>query len=223
MYLLATTEIPMTDVSVDRGFITGYSIEIKFASLPEHFEAAGLVVPDGTNDQGDAVADGGTAVVDRLHLSLVDEEGHSLFDACDADSQEWEAVYSAFLAEDSDHGFFQDIPETEECYQRDVLLIHDISLKPEYKGRGIEMAVARRIIETIGSWCDLIVYNFGNHLDELDVLAPMGFRPGPVEGYAFLNPNFEHQKVKEVSFCKFIAEPDEPPEPGVAVPIVNGP
>lgn len=203
MYLLATALIPLTDISVDRGFITGYNMRILLAGQVEQFRKAGLIVPNETDDQGEPVAEAGTAVVERLHINLVDERGAGLHDTCDADSSDWEGVFDAFLSEDGDHGCFQDIPETEDCYSKDVLLIQDISLKPEYRGRGIEMAVAQRVIESVGSGCDLVVYLFGQHPDELEALKPMGFNPGPVEGYAFVNLNYEHPTVGEVEFCKF--------------------
>jgi len=208
MYLLATTLIPLTDVSVDSGFITGYNMRIMLAGSVQQFEKAGLVVPEENDDQDEPVAEAGTAIVERLHISLVDERGDGLHDACDADSSDWVGVFDAFLMEDGDHGFYQAIPETEDCYQKDVLLIQDISLKPEYKGRGIEMAVAQRIIESVGSGCDLVVYLFGQYPDELEALKPMGFNPGPVEGYAFINLNYSHSTVGELGFCKFHIVPE---------------
>lgn len=207
MYLLATTLIPLTDVDVDRGYITGYSVEVRIAGSQEDFEKAGLCVPQETDDQGDLVADGGKAIVDRLHVTLIDEGGDSLYDACDADSREWEAVFAGFLCDDGDRGFYKEIPETADCCQRDVLLIHDISVKPEYQSRGLEMAVAERIIETLGAWCDLVVYNYGDHQDELKTLEPIGFEAGPVEGHAFLNMNHMHPTVHLDGFCKFVAMP----------------
>jgi hypothetical protein len=212
MYLVATFRIPLTDVGVDAGYITGYDINIRVAGSQEDFEKAGLCVPGETNDQDDLVANAGKAIVDRLHINLVDESGDSLYDACDADSSEWEAVFAGFLCEDGDRGFYKEIPETTDCCQRDVLLIHDISLNSEYQSRGLEMAVAARIIETLGSWCDLVIYNYGDHMKELEALKPMGFLPGPVEGHAFINLNYSHSVVHRDGFCKFVALPVDLPE-----------
>lgn len=207
MYLLAAARIPVTDVGVDAGYITGYVVTVQTEGSPADFENAGLLWPKAEGDEDDLIVEVGTAVVDRLHVSLVDEGGDSLLDACDADSSEWLAVFTGFLCEDGDQGFYQEIPETDDCCQRDVLLIHDIRVEPEYQSRGIEMAVAERIIETLGSWCDLVVYNYGNRKNELEMLEPIGFRPGPVEGYAFLNLNHAHPTVHPDGFCKFVAMP----------------
>jgi GNAT superfamily N-acetyltransferase len=207
MYLVASFRTPLTDIGVDAGYISDYDINIHVAGSQEDFEKAGLCVPNETNDQSDLVADAGKAIVDRLHITLVDEGGDSLYDTCDADSCEWEAVFAGFLCEEGEQGFYKEIAETLDCYQRDVLLIRDISVMPEFQSRGLEMAVAERIIETLGSWCDLVVYNYGDHTNELKALEPMGFRPGPVEGYAFLNLNYSHPRVHPDGFCKFIALP----------------
>ena len=212
MYLLATARIPLTEVGVDAGYITGYVVTVQAEGSPEDFEKAGLLWPKAEGDDDDLIVDVGKAVVDRLHITLVDEGGDSLFDVCDADSSEWVGVFAAFLCEDGDRGFYQEIPETEDCCQRDVLLIHDISVEPEYQSRGLEMAVAERIIETLGSWCDLAVYNYGNHKNELEMLETIGFCPGPVEGYAFLNLNHAHPTVHADGFCKFSVLPPEPDE-----------
>lgn len=211
MYLIATMRTPLTDIGVDAGYITGYDVDIYVAGSEDDFRKAGLVVPGETNDQGDVYAVGGKAIVDRLHITLVEQGEDSLYDACDADSREWEAVFAAFLCEDGDRGFFKEIYETVDCCQHDVLLIRDISVSPEFQSRGLEMAVAERIIETLGSWCDLAVYNYGEHTDELERLKPIGFRPGPavssIEGYAFLNLNHAHPRVHPDGFCKFVALP----------------
>ncbi len=213
MYLVATTRIPLTDIGVDAGYITGHTVIVFVAGSAEDFEKSGLVVPSEVDEDDGHYVSAGEATVDRLHINLaVDDGGDSLYDVCDADSTEWEAVFAAFLCEDGDRGFYKEIAETVDCCQRDVLLIRDISVAPQFQSRGLEMAVAERLIETLGSWCDLVVYNYGVNLNELKALEPMGFRPGPLEGYAFLNLNYSHPKVHPDGFCKFVALPDPPDE-----------
>ncbi|MFA5053713.1 MAG: hypothetical protein WC565_06630 [Parcubacteria group bacterium] len=214
MYLVSTMRTPLTDVGVDAGYITGHHIIVFVEGSVEDFQKSGLTVPNDVNEEDDNhYVSAGEAAVDRLHINLaVDDGGDSLWDVCDADSAQWEAVFAAFLCEDGDRGFYKEIAETADCCQRDVLLIHDISLSPEFQSRGLEMAVAERVIETLGSWCDLVVYNYGVNMNELKALEPMGFRPGPVEGYAFLNLNFSHPKVQQDGFCKFVASPGEDTE-----------
>jgi GNAT superfamily N-acetyltransferase len=212
VYLLATTIVRLTDIGVDCGYITGYSIEVLVAGSQDQFKQAGFCVPQQTDDEGDLVAEAGKAIVDRLHVSLVDEGGDSLYVACDADSSQWEAVFAGFLCEDGDQGFYQEISQTADCCSRDVLLIRDILVKPEYQSRGLEMAVAERIIETFGSCCDLVVYDYGDQTNELEALTPIGFRPGPIQGHAFLNLNHQHPKVQQDGFCKFVASPGDDTE-----------
>lgn len=212
MFLTVETRIRLSDISVDGGYITGHSIRIRLAGFVEQWKAAELTIPRQDDGEGNPTDDGGTAVVDRLHVNLVEEHEDILFEVCDADSATWNEVFAGFLRDEDDNGlgFYKDLPGLQECCTKDILLIHDISTRPEYRGRGIEMAVARRIIDTLGAGCDLAVYHYGDHLNELEVLKPLGFEIGPIEGYAFLNLNFTQRGVREVLFCRF--EVTNPPD-----------
>lgn len=91
------------------------------------------------------------------------------------------------LGEQDFEGYYRDLDELDGCFEGDLLYIRDIAVGDAYKERGVEMAIAARIIDTLGAGCDLVVYCFGEYTYELEALKPLGFIKSPREGYAFLN------------------------------------
>jgi len=162
MYLEAKTRIPIVERSPDAGLITKHKIKILMSRTVDEYEAAGLPVPDKTDGDGLRQVVVGTANAQRLHIQLVDQSTCNLFDICDADSQIWCDLFGAFLTngDGGEPGFYKE--DFAECCTGDVLLIEDIDVDVPYKDRGVEMAIARRIIETFGAGCDLVVYWYGN-------------------------------------------------------------
>lgn len=206
MHLIGRTGIHLVEPNVDAGYITGFRFDVLVSGEPGEFEAAKLTVPPETGDE-DLVATAGQVVVERLHIGLVVDVSHDrLFDACDACSDSWTKVYEAFLKEegqgDDELGFYKSLPDLEECCQGDVLLIRELSLEKEYRGRGLEMMVAQVLIDTIGSGCDLAVFEYGD-AEALAAINPMCFDPGPIPGFAFLNLRFKSPRVETVGFCEF--------------------
>lgn len=230
MFFEVSTRI-LLEPSVDAGFIDKHYIGIGLSRKSEDYEIAGLPVPEERDEEGFPVAKVGAAVVERLHIDLTESRGVPLYNVCDADSGEWEDVFAAFLATGEeenkldawqlrlDERSYYKANILEECCTGDVLLIRDIATEPAYQGRGIEMAIADRILETLGAGCDLAVYYYGDHVDELERYKLLGFREGPVAGFAYLELNFLHPSVEEVTnedgkrLCHFKAVEDEDKEP----------
>ncbi len=223
MFLEVTAARILWKPSVDEGFIDKYFVAIGLARQSKDYEIAGLQIPDETEEDGFLIAKVGTALIERLHIDLTESRGVPLYDVCDADSGEWEAIFAAFLAtgeeenNSEERGFYK-TGVLEECCTGDVLLIRDIAAEPAYQGRGVEMAIADRILDTLGAGCDLAVYYYGDHVDELERYKLLGFRAGPVAGFAYLELNFLHPSVEEVTnedgqrLCHFKAIEDKEAE-----------
>ncbi len=217
MYLKVTTKIPIGELSVDGGMITTHSIEVWHGWEPDKFAEAGLPMPtsfDSDGDEDNPTVRIGKARVECLHVGLADNLGIDLSEICDADSSLWDQIFSAFLTNgDAGPGFYQDDETLEDCCTGDVMLIDDIEIVPEYLGRGVEMAIASRIIEIVGNKCDLAVYHLGDAHDLFEHLKPLGFKAQTEGEFAFLNLLYQHPRVLDEdqdsehrSLCRFTAK-----------------
>lgn len=143
----------------------------------------------------------GTAVCSRLHIwNVGNNECVSLFDVCDSVDHHWYQLYEAFLhVEDDEIGFYRDLPELEDCCTGDLLLIDEIKIRPEYQGRGIELAVVDRLADTLGSQCELTAFYLGNMQADFEWLKQIGFKQlDGYEGFAFRNEARMHPTVHEI-------------------------
>jgi GNAT superfamily N-acetyltransferase len=216
MFILnVSTQIIMDEVNVDSGYITEFEVEILDERYPDDFEVAGL--PKGTSldagISGGLVAKVGTVRFDRLNVGLICETGDNIMDVCDADSGAWEGLAASFLSDDT-NGLYKETDELENCCTGDVLLILDIALEDPYRGRGVELIIAQRIIHTFGSGCHLAVFYYENQHHEVNWYSEMGFKLGPLPGYMYLNLTRRNPRVVETvdgqdrPLCRFIAKPD---------------
>lgn len=147
----------------------------------------------GDKEPHDEDVELGTIVAARLHIGLAHELREELWQVCDNDSSLWESIYCCFL----DDGGYKQTRILEDCVSGDLLLLYDIKLKREHRGRGIELAVADGLIDTIGAGCDLAIYYYGDHLWEVPIYAPMGFKRTKLKhGEEFLHLNLAHWHPK---------------------------
>lgn len=209
--LRVSTRIEVTEPEIERDFITHYEITIKNnTDEPDDFSIAGL--PDGNeeSDTGECQAHVGKAFVSRLHIELCANQEEDLFEICDSIDSFWHSLYSTFFT--NEPGFYQDKAGLEDCCSHDVIVIHDISLIPDYQNRGVEMAVAQRIMDTLGAGCCLAVYYYGDKLEELQRFTPMGFKNCDMGDMCFLNLLHLSPRVEELrepktlnGLCRFQA------------------
>ncbi|MDD5544371.1 MAG: hypothetical protein PHX83_14475 [Acidobacteriia bacterium] len=115
----------------------------------------------------------GSFCASRLHVELCHEAHADLAYTCDAESQIWLEVWECYLTSNG----YKRAEILADCCVQDVFLIEDIGLKRDFRGRGIELAVARRLIDTVGAGCGLAVYYVGDRDWEAPIYAPLGFKP----------------------------------------------
>jgi hypothetical protein len=92
----------------------------------------------------------------RIHVDLAREAGESIFDVCDAHSQELLEVYAALFDPDAD-----DLKETVRTqvdgFDNDVLVLDYILLSPRWRGLKLGLLAARKLIDLLGGGCGLAV------------------------------------------------------------------
>lgn len=87
----------------------------------------------------------------RVHVGMAANVEERLFDVLAADSAELRALYQEFFDED----WFQE--QFEEGAGSDLLYLGEITVEPEWVGRNVELALVRRLCDTLGQGCELAV------------------------------------------------------------------
>ena len=100
-----------------------------------------------------------------IHASIA---GGGLYDAMDADSGELEALYSVYF----DGNYFKE--QFSEGVGSDLLYVSDVELIPGVRGRNIELAVVRRLCDTLGTGSELVVVPYGDEREAAS-WGSMGF------------------------------------------------
>lgn len=168
MHLRVSTEIPLSEPNVDCGLITWFTIEI----LDDHDD-------DGNETNAKLV---GHVRAARIHTSHAFDSGEPIWEALDADSGELEAL---------DDVFFDDGWLKEEFYDgvgADILYVSEIDIEAAYKHRNIDLAVVRRLCDTLGQGAALAVVPYASP-QEIAHWERLGFEvatPGANEGYVCL-------------------------------------
>jgi hypothetical protein len=92
----------------------------------------------------------------RIHADLAFDDGESLFDVCDAHSQQLHDVYAAFFDPTED-----DLPESVrgrfDVFDNDILVLDYILLSPRWRGLKLGLLAARKLIDMVGGGCGLAV------------------------------------------------------------------
>ena len=127
------TELPLHEPDVDWGLVTWLRIRL---------------LQGGPDDSEQPI---GAAQAARIHIAAALNAGESLYDVLDADSADLEALHSVF---------FNDGELREEYCQgagSDLLYIRHIELEPDWEGRNVDLALVRRLCDTLGEGCELAV------------------------------------------------------------------
>jgi hypothetical protein len=133
MRAVIETQVVLDEPSADQGLVTWFEVRIL-----EGFEGA-----------DDAAI--GRARVARVHVGQALDVGESLLDVLDADSGELEAIYHVFF----DEGGFRD--EFVQGAGSDLLYVSEVRLEPGWEGRNIDLALVRRLCDTLGQGCEVAV------------------------------------------------------------------
>lgn len=167
------TSVPLGELTCDHGLVTWYEAKITDSRTGADRLRLGLVQSSASaDDEGYIDTQIGRALVARIHLGLAFNSKDSLYDVCDADSGDLEALYVWYLDEDG----LRREGEFVEHDDHDLFVVHDIHLRKPYRGRGLEMAIAVRLIETLGADCEAAFVNYASQ-EELALYQPLGFVP----------------------------------------------
>ncbi|MEO8178505.1 MAG: hypothetical protein ABI895_06705 [Deltaproteobacteria bacterium] len=157
MRAIIETQVVLDEPSADQGLVTWFDVR-----MVEGFDGA-----DG------AVA--GRARVARVHVGAALDVGESLGDVLDADSGELAALYPVFF----DEGGLRD--EFVQGAGSDLLYVGEVRLEPGWDGRNIELALVRRLCDTLGQGCDVAVVSCASDAD-VARWQRMGFAPSGKDG-----------------------------------------
>jgi hypothetical protein len=98
----------------------------------------------------------GRFVAHRLHVDQAINDNVSLFDICDADSQEMHDLYSALFDPDA-NDLKDEVRDQLEATDSDLLIIDYIILNPKWRELNMVLLGARRLLEMLGGGCGLTV------------------------------------------------------------------
>ena len=174
MRMWLETEIDLDEPTADAGFVTWFQVKL------------------GTKDEDGALAeDIGWARVAVIHVGVA---GGELCEALDADSSNLETLYGLYFNDD----WLKE--EYAQGVGSEVIYFDDIHLEPSWQNRGIELAVVRRLCDTLGQGSDLAVVCFQKP-EEAESWARMGFEltcqpESGGWGYMHLRMSLRHPLVR---------------------------
>jgi hypothetical protein len=109
-----------------------------------------------TRDRDDKTFRVGKVHAWRLHVGLAHGNGVSVFDVCDAESQELSDLYAA-LFELRDDDLKLAIRDKFEAVESDILILDYIVLNPRWRGLKLGLLAARKLIDMLAGGCALAV------------------------------------------------------------------
>lgn len=130
--VIVETELFLGEPDVDGGLVTWFDVRVMAGERAEN-----VVIGEGR--------------VARIHVGEAANVGEPLYQVLDADSGDLEALYDVFFEED----WLQD--QFAIGGGGDVLFVNQLDLEPGWEGRNIDLAVVRRLCDTIGEGCELAV------------------------------------------------------------------
>jgi hypothetical protein len=96
----------------------------------------------------------GKAHAYRVHAGQAANQGESLFDVCDAHSQEMHVLHT-LLYEERQYGFKGAITEQFEAMEPDLLVIDYVVLHPRWRGLKLGLLAVRKMVDLLGGGCGL--------------------------------------------------------------------
>jgi hypothetical protein len=141
------------------------------ASFDIVLQTSGSLHPDGEPDQFISTYTGlirctldhdgkvfkvGQATAYRIHADLARQAGESVFDVCDAHSQEMHELYAALFDPHQDD-LQDEIRVKFDVFHADVLVLDYVLLSPQWRGLKLGLLAARKLIDLLGGGCGLAV------------------------------------------------------------------
>jgi hypothetical protein len=145
---------------------------------PDRFisEYTGLI--RSTRNQDGKVFTVGKVKAYRIHVDLAHQAGESVFDVCDAHSQDLHEIYAALFDPVTDD-LKESVRHQIDGFDSDVLILDYILLSPRWRGLKIGLLAARKLIDLLGGGCGLAVswiYPLNPNADEFRKV-PQGWIP----------------------------------------------
>ena len=109
-----------------------------------------------TDDETGEVSKVGKVKAQRVHATLAHNAGESLFDVCDAHSQELHVLHTLLYEPDSYH-FQEDIMARFDTVEPDLLVLDYIVLAPKWRKLRLGLLAARQLADMVGGGCGLVV------------------------------------------------------------------
>jgi predicted N-acetyltransferase YhbS len=177
MRLRVVTDIALDEPSVDHGFVTWLDVEL-LADDPEERvdgndpDAEAAVSSDAASsaelfDPDEPI---GRARVAIILANEVVDQGEDLVEVLDADSSELEALSGVFF----EGGELQD-RFSDTAVGQNLLFIADVAVDDDWAGRNLDLALVRRLCDTLGSGCALAVMEYETDA-EREHWGRMGFQ-----------------------------------------------
>jgi hypothetical protein len=92
----------------------------------------------------------------RIHADLAARYGESLFDVCDAHSQEMHEIHT-LLYEPNGYGFQEFFVDNLDAMDSDCLVLDYVVLNPKWRGLKVGLLAARKAIDLLAGGCGLVV------------------------------------------------------------------
>jgi GNAT superfamily N-acetyltransferase len=140
-----------------------------------------------------AVGDG-TATYARARVALV-----HVGEIADAAGDIWPALHHTPLEKVHDvyfeQGWYND--DYADGAGIDLLYVESVTVDEAYRGKNLDLAIVRRLCDTLGSGCQLVVMPYTNALMAMH-WAPLGFTistPGRMAGLMHMKLGYRHARV----------------------------
>jgi hypothetical protein len=123
---------------------------------PDEFVSTHTGVIQCLREKDHRVVNVGKVKAYRVHADLARQAGESVFDVCDAHSQELHEVYAA-LFDPAEDDLKEDIRGRFDALDSDVLVLDYVLLSPRWRGLKLGLLAARKLIDLLGGGCGLAV------------------------------------------------------------------
>ena len=136
-----------------------------------------------TRDHGGQVSTVGRVRAFRIHAGLARRGGESVFDACDAHSEEMHDLYAALFDPEEDD-LKEAVVRQFDALDPDMLVLDWVLLHPRWRGLKLGLLAARRTADLLGGGCGLAVswiHPLNPDAGEFEKV-PRGWIPRPASG-----------------------------------------
>jgi hypothetical protein len=123
---------------------------------PTDFVSAYSGIITCTDDETGKVAKVGKVAALKVHAGLAQNAGESLFDVCDAHSQELHLLQT-LLYEPDEFGFKEALVRKFDAIESDFLVLDYVILSPKWRKLKLGLLAVRKLVDLIGGGCGLAV------------------------------------------------------------------